>query len=100
MKANHLDSLVDLMRSVIEETGSNRKNISNSQHVEKYLKIFLECVEENNGDPLHHDIFGERLWTKLSRNANNHKLDAEEFMNTWNGWVYLYRYLKMKNKLR
>ena len=101
MSGKNLDSLAELMNGVINNDGHASKiRITSSQYVSYYLRIFLEEVKRNNGEPIPYDAFGDRLWIKLNVNIDSFQKEADEFMNAWNEWVYLYRYLKLENELK
>lgn len=101
MKGENLDLLVNLMNLVISNDGHGHvMTITNPQYNEMYLKIFLDEIKLNNGEPIPYDAFGDRLWTKINKDVNSFAKEADEFMGTWNSWVDLYRYLKKNNQIR
>jgi hypothetical protein len=101
MKGENLDLLVKLMNRVItNDSHGSVMTISNSQYNEMYLKIFLDEIERNNGEPIPYDAFGDRLWVKLNKDVNSFAKEADEFMGAWNSWVDLYKYLKKNNKIK
>ena len=97
MKETNINSLASLMDSVI--TNNHPMKITNPQYLSMYLKIFFDEIESNNGAPIHYDAFGDRLWAKINRSVDDFAKEAEEFMNTWNAWFYLYSNLKQNNRL-
>lgn len=103
MKGENLDSLAILINSVISKNSPGNPvsmNITNPTYRDTYLKIFMDEVERNNGEPIHYEKFGNRLWIKLNKDVDCFKKEADEFTDVWNGWYHLYTYLKRNNKLR
>lgn len=101
MKKENFDSLVKLMDAVISGNKIiNVMTITNPQYNEMYLRIFLDELENNNGEPIPYDAFGDRLWTMLNKDVNSFEKEANKFMSTWSAWVYLYRYLKKNDRIK
>lgn len=83
MKGENLDSLVRLMNQVISnERHGSKITITNPQYNEMYLKIFLDEIELNDGEPIPYDAFGDRLWVKLNKDVNSFAKEADEVMGS------------------
>jgi len=55
-----------------------------------YFNVFFEALKKNNGNPVHYDVFGDRLWIKLGEDVNKFPRQQKEFSDTWNAWADMY----------
>jgi hypothetical protein len=98
MTEEHIESLANLLTLLINDRPI-KPDITNPQYVSMYLSIFLDEADLNNGNPVPYDSFGEALWQRLNRDANDHPEIADNLVTTWTAWVHLYRHLKDERRL-
>ena len=75
-----LDKLVTQMRFAIHENDLySRQKITNPQYSSMYFNVFFEALKKNNGNPVHYDVFGDRLWIKLGEDVNKFQDSKKNF---------------------
>lgn len=100
MSQDGLNKIVELLKNVLSgHPVSSAMTISNRQYSGIYYNVFLEEAERNH-DAIGYDDFSEELWRRLGRNESDDSEKLNEFMDTWEAWVDLYRHLKKNNKLK